>query len=214
MKAASELHSNTEELYNAISHGIGAVAAIGGLVVLIVNAAHSDKNWSLLSALVYGSSLVLLYSFSALYHGLKNTKAKKIFNILDHCGIYLLIAGSYTPVVLISIGGRTAWIFFAIQWTMALVGIVLKIFYTGKYNVLSTLIYALMGWLIVFKISLIKTIFAPTPFWLLISGGLAYTLGIAFYLIDYRMKLSHFIWHLFVMAGSILHFILIAVYVI
>ena len=196
-----------------MSHGITAVAAIGGLVVLIVFGAQSDKDWSLFSALVYGSSLVLLYTFSSIYHGLRHEKAKHVFNILDHCGIYLLIAGTYTPVLLISIGGTTGWIFFGIQWGMALVGIIFKIFYTGKYKLISTLIYAFMGWIIVFKIELVKAILPAPAFCLLVSGSFAYTLGIIFYIIDYRMKLAHFIWHLFVMVGSILHFIMMVLYI-
>tara|TARA_B100001093_G_scaffold102331_2_gene94561 strand:+ start:12508 stop:13155 length:648 start_codon:yes stop_codon:yes gene_type:complete len=213
---ATKIKSQTslEERFNSISHGITAVMAIVGLVILIVFGVQSDKDWSLFSGLVYGCSLLLLYTFSALYHGLRNKKIKHLFNILDHCGIYLLIAGTYTPVVLISIGGLTGWIYFGIQWGMALFGIILKIFYTGKYNLISTLIYALMGWVIIFKIELVKTILAPTPYCLLLCGGLAYTVGIAFYLLDYRMKFSHFIWHLFVMLGSILHYMMIVGYVI
>ena len=210
---SSKSQSNIEEWFNFISHGITAVAALGGLVVLIVFGAQSDKDWSLFSALVYGSSLVLLYTFSTIYHGLRHKKAKHVFNILDHCGIYLLIAGTYTPVLLISIGGTTGWIFFGIQWGMALVGIIFKIFYTGKYKLISTLIYAFMGWIIIFKIELVKTILPAPAFWLLVSGGIAYTLGIIFYIIDYRMKLAHFIWHLFVMLGSILHFIMMVLYI-
>lgn len=213
---ATKIKSQTslEERFNSLSHGITAVIAIAGYVILIVFGVQSDKDWSLFSGLVYGFSLLLLYTFSALYHGLRNKKIKHLFNILDHCGIYLLIAGTYTPVVLISIGGLTGWIYFGIQWGMALFGIILKIFYTGKYNLISTLIYALMGWVIIFKIELVKTILAPTPYCLLLCGGLAYTLGIAFYLLDYRMKFSHFIWHLFVMLGSILHYMMIVGYVI
>ena len=213
---ATKIKSQTslKERFNSLSHGITAVMAIAGLVLLVVFGVQSDKDWSLFSGLVYGCSLLLLYTFSSLYHGLRNKKIKHLFNILDHCGIYLLIAGTYTPLVLISIGGLTGWIYFGIQWGMALFGIILKIFYTGKYNLISTLIYALMGWVIIFKIELVKTILAPTPYCLLLCGGLAYTVGIAFYLLDYRMKFSHFIWHLFVMLGSILHYIMIQGYVI
>lgn len=214
MSANTKSQTNLEEWFNTVSHGITAAVAVGGLVVLIVFGVQSNKDWSLFSALVYGSSLVLLYTFSALYHGLRNKKAKHLFNILDHCGIYLLIAGTYTPVILISIGGLTGWVFFGIQWGMALCGILLKIFYTGKYNLISTLIYAFMGWIIAFKIELVKAVLEPTAYWLLLSGGIAYSVGIVFYLLDYRMKLAHFIWHLFVMAGSILHFIMIARYII
>lgn len=202
-----------EEISNSISHGITALSAIGGMVVLLVFGAKSDKEWSLFSALFYGLSLVALYTFSTLYHSITHTKAKKVFNILDHCGIFLLIAGTYTPVLLISIGGFTGWLFFGIQWSMALIGILLKVFFTGKYNLLSTLLYAIMGWIIVFKIDLVKASLPDPAFWLLVSGGLTYTVGIIFYIVDTRMKYSHFIWHLFVMAGSILHFIMMAMYI-
>ena len=202
-----------EEIANSISHGITALCAIGGMVVLLVYGAQSDKQWSLFSALFYGLSLVSLYTFSTFYHSLTHKTAKKVFNILDHCGIFLLIAGTYTPVLLISIGGTTGWWFFGIQWTMAIIGIVLKVFYTGRFNLLSTILYALMGWIIVFQIGAVKAAL-PTPgFWLLVSGGLAYTLGIAFYIVDTRMKYSHFVWHLFVMAGTVLHYLMMVMYV-
>jgi hemolysin III len=209
----SKAQTRQEELFNSLSHGITGLAAIGGLVVLIVFGAKSDKNWSLFSALFYGISLVLLYVFSFVYHLLKHQKAKRVFMILDHCGIFLLIAGTYTPVMLITIGGTLGWAFFAFQWGMTVVGIMLKVFFTGKYDLLSTLIYALMGWIVVLKIELLKTLLPETAFWLLVAGGLAYTAGIVFYIIDYRMKMSHFVWHLFVMAGSILHFLMLVLYV-
>jgi hemolysin III len=205
--------SHGEELSNSISHGITTLMAIGGFGVLIVFGAQSEKDWSLFSALFYGGSLVALYSFSTLYHGLRHEKAKRVFNILDHCGIFLLIAGTYTPVLLITIGGTIGWIFFGIQWSMALIGIILKIFYTGKYKIISTLIYAVMGWIIVFKIEVLKAALPTPAYWLLIAGGLAYTVGIIFYIMDSRIKYGHFIWHLFVMAGSILHYIMMVMYV-
>lgn len=205
--------SKLEEWFNFMSHGITGITAVGGFIVLIVFEAKSDKDWSLFSALFYGASLVLLYTFSAIYHGLRHEKAKHIFNILDHCGIYLLIAGTYTPVVLMSIGGTAGWVFFSIQWGMAIIGIILKVFFTGRFNLLSTIMYAFMGWIVVFKIELVKSVLPEPAFWLLASGGLAYTIGIIFYIIDYRMRLAHFIWHLFVMAGSILHYIMMVLYI-
>jgi hemolysin III len=212
MRSAKE-QSKLEEWFNMLSHGITGVTAIGGLVVLIVMGVKSDQEWSLFSALFYGVSLVLLYTFSAIYHGLRHEKSKRVFNILDHCGIYLLIAGTYTPVLLMSIGGTTGWIFFGIQWTMALIGIMLKVFFIGRFNLISTLMYAFMGWIIVFKIELVKSMLPEPAFWLLASGGIAYTIGIVFYIIDYRMRLAHFIWHLFVMVGSILHFLMMVLYI-
>lgn len=205
--------TNLEEWFNMFSHGITGLCAVGGLVVLIVFGSQSEQQWSLFSALFYGVSLVLLYTFSAIYHGLRHETAKKVFNILDHCGIYLLIAGTYTPVLLISIGGTVGWTFFGIQWGMALIGITLKVFYTGKYNLLSTLMYAFMGWIMVFILDTVKGALVTPAFWLLAWGGIAYTVGIVFYIIDYRMRLAHFIWHLFVMAGSILHFLMMVLYI-
>tara|TARA_Y100001972_G_scaffold128557_1_gene190174 strand:+ start:617 stop:1261 length:645 start_codon:yes stop_codon:yes gene_type:complete len=202
-----------EEIANSISHGITALCAIGGFVVLTYFGAQSEKEWSLFSALFYGLSLVSLYTFSTFYHSLTHKTAKKVFNILDHCGIFLLIAGTYTPVLLISIGGATGWWFFGIQWTMAIAGIILKVFFTGRFNALSTTLYAFMGWIIVFKIDAVKAALPVPGFWLLALGGIAYTIGIAFYVVDTRMKYSHFVWHLFVMAGSILHFLMMVMYV-
>jgi hemolysin III len=209
----SKGQSKLEEWFNMMSHGITGLCAIGGFVVLIVFGAQSDKDWSLFSALFYGGSLVLLYTFSSIYHGLRHKKAKRIFNILDHCGIYLLIAGTYTPVLLITIGGSLGWILFGIQWSMAVIGILLKVFYTGRFNLISTLMYAIMGWIVIFKIDLLKLLLPESAFWLLASGGIAYTLGIVFYIIDYRIKMAHFIWHLFVMAGSILHYLMMVMYI-
>ena len=214
LKKNSKEQSFSEERFNMISHGLTALTAIGGLVVLIVFGAQSDKQWSLFSALFYGLSMVALYSFSTLYHGLRHETAKRFFNILDHCGIFLLIAGTYTPMLLMAIGGTIGWVIFGLQWGLALIGIVLKIFYTGRFRLASTLIYICMGWIIVFQWNTLVTSIPDPAFWLLISGGLAYTLGTVFYMIDGRLKYAHFIWHLFVMAGSILHYLMIILYVI
>lgn len=214
LMTSSKQQSTGEEIANAISHGITALCAIGGLVVLIVLGVQSDRPWSLFSAIFYGLSLVGLYTFSTLYHSLTHKTAKRVFNILDHCGIFLLIAGTYTPVLLISIGGVTGWVFFGIQWLMAVGGIILKVFFTGKYNTLSTILYAVMGWIIVFKIDVVKAALPEPAFWLLAAGGFAYTIGIVFYIIDTRMKFSHFIWHLFVMIGTVLHYIMMVKYVV
>ena len=206
--------TNTEEWFNAISHGITALAAIVGFVILVMLGNSSEKSFTLFSSIIYGVSLVSLYIFSTLYHGLRNEKAKKVFHILDHCGIYLLIAGSYTPVLLVSIGGTTGWVIFGVQWSVALIGIVLKIFYTGKFDLLSTLMYAVMGWMIVIRWQELVDSIPVAALTLLLAGGISYTVGIVFYLIGTRIKFSHFIWHLFVMAGSLFHFIMIVKYVI
>lgn len=206
--------TDTEERFNAISHGITALAAIVGFVILVILGNSSEKSFTLFSAIIYGLSLVSLFTFSTLYHGLRNEKAKKVFQILDHCGIYILIAGSYTPVLLVSIGGTTGWVIFGVQWTVVLIGIVIKIFYTGKFDNISTLMYAVMGWMIVIRWQELVDSIPGAALTLLIAGGISYTVGIVFYLIGTRIKFSHFMWHLFVIAGSLFHYIMIVEYVI
>ncbi|HIK68271.1 MAG TPA: hemolysin III family protein [Flavobacteriales bacterium] len=206
--------TDTEERFNAISHGITALAAIVGFVILVILGNYSEKSFTLFSAIIYGLSLVSLFTFSTLYHGLRNEKAKKVFQILDHCAIYILIAGSYTPVLLVSIGGTTGWVIFGVQWTVVLIGIVIKIFYTGKFDNISTLMYAVMGWMIVIRWQELVDSIPGAALTLLIAGGISYTVGIVFYLIGTRIKFSHFMWHLFVIAGSLFHYIMIVEYVI
>jgi len=208
------LQTNTEEWFNTISHGIAALASTVGFVLLVMLGNSSELSFTLFSAIVFGVSLVLLYTFSTIYHGARNEKTKKVFQILDHCGIYLLIAGTYTPVLLVSIGGKTGWVIFGVQWTVAFIGLVIKIFYTGKFNLISTLMYAVMGWMIVIRWQDLVDAIPSAALTLLLAGGISYTVGIVFYLIDTRIKFSHFIWHLFVMAGSLFHFIMIVKYVI
>ena len=213
MSKKRSTQTTTEEWFNSLSHGITGLAAIGGMVVLIVFGARSDQHWSLFSALFYGISLLVLYAASTLYHGIQKDRVKELFNLLDHCSIFLLIAGTYTPVLPITIGGSFGWIFFGIQWGLALAGILLKIFFIGRYETASVAMYAIMGWMIAIKIGyLYQTL--PTPgFWLLVSGGLSYTTGIIFYRLDNRFRFAHFIWHLFVMGGSLLHYLLMVLYI-
>ena len=208
------LQTNTEEWFNTISHGIAALASTVGFVLLVMLGNSSEQSFTLFSAIVFGVSLVLLYTFSTIYHGARNEKTKKVFQILDHCGIYLLIAGTYTPVLLVSIGGTTGWVIFGVQWTIALIGVAIKIFYTGKFDLILTLMYAVMGWMIVIRWQDLVDAIPGEALTLLLAGGISYTVGIVFYLIDTRVKFSHFIWHLFVMAGSLFHYIMIVKYVI
>jgi len=202
-----------EEWFNTISHGLTAISSIVGLVVLIIMSSNASSPFYLFSALFYGISLVILYSASTLYHGIQKEKLKQFFNVIDHMSIYLLIAGTYTPILLLVLGGTLGWGLFAIQWGLALFGIVFKAFYTNRFEAFSVIMYALMGWMIVFKINSIASAMPTPAFWLLVAGGLSYTLGIIFYVIDHRMRFSHFIWHLFVMTGSILHFLMMVMYV-
>lgn len=210
----SSKQSKWEERLNTFSHGITALAAIGGFVVLIVFGAISEKNWTLFSAIIYGLSLVILYGSSATYHGVKKVSLKEKLRIIDHSSIFLLIAGTYTPILLITIGGTTGWVFFGLQWGLAITGIILKVFYTGKYGIASLLMYVVMGWMILIKAGLLYSNVEPTGFWLIISGGLAYSSGIVFYSLDHKIPFGHFIWHLFVIAGSVLHYLAIVMFVI
>lgn len=202
-----------EETLNSSSHGLTAIAALFGFVYLLKLSLHNPQEWELFSAVIYGLSLIALYSFSGLYHFSKDEKRKRFFKILDHSGIFLLIAGSYTPVLLISMGGEIGWVFFAGQWTMAGVGIILKIFYAGKFKGVSTFIYALMGWSIVLKLDLLTASIPPQALQLLALSGFSYTIGIIFYSLDSKIKYGHFIWHLFVMGGSIFHYYMLVKYI-
>jgi len=205
--------TNLEESLNSISHGLTAIAAIIGFIYLVKISLQHPQDWRLFSALVYGFSLITLYSFSALYHAVKQEKTKRFFKILDHSGIFLLIAGSYTPVLLLAMAGKIGWLFFIGQWSMAGIGIILKIFYAGKFKGVSTFIYALMGWSIVFKLDLLRASISEQALTLLALSGLAYTVGILFYSLDSRIKYGHFIWHLFVMAGSAFHYYMLVIYI-
>jgi hemolysin III len=201
-----------EEIANAVTHGIGVLMAIAGLVLLIVFSSIYGNSWYVVSLTIYGSALVILYTMSTIYHSLPRGKAKDIFEILDHSSIYLLIAGTYTPFELITLRGTIGWVFFGITWGMAIVGILFKIFFVKKFVILSTLIYIAMGWMIVFAI---KPLFYALPLngmIFLATGGVLYTAGTVFY-IKRKMKYHHAVWHLFVLGGSAMHFFAILFYV-
>lgn len=201
-----------EEVMNAVTHGIGTLLSVAGLVLLTVLAYLHGDIWHLISFSIYGTTLVLLYLSSTLYHSFTNEKVKKIFKVFDHSAIYLLIAGTYTPFTLVPLHGVLGWTIFGLVWGFAVIGIALKIFFTGRFKLLSTLCYLGMGWFIVFAIKpLLATVPALGMTWLLV-GGLFYTLGSIFYLWK-RLPYNHAIWHLFVLAGSISHFIAVFFYI-
>ncbi len=201
-----------EEVVNAVTHGIGALLSVAGLVLLMVLAYFHGNIWHIISFSIYGTTLVLLYLASTLYHSITNERIKRIFKILDHSAIYLLIAGTYTPFTLVPLHGVLGWTVFGVVWGLAMIGIVLKIFFAGRFNIISTLCYLGMGWFIVFAIKpLIATVPTLGMTWLLV-GGLFYTLGSVFYLWK-KIPYNHAIWHLFVLAGSISHFIAVYFYI-
>jgi hemolysin III len=201
-----------EEQLNAASHGIGALLGIAGLVLLIVfNTNKTD--WSLFSVIVYGISLIVLFTASTLYHSMKGEKRKHYFRIIDHISIYLLIAGTYTPVLLITLEKSLGWPLFWTVWGIAAFGVILKLFFTGRFEIFSTLLYLVMGWLIVFDFTNLSEAIGSKGILWFFAGGLFYTVGIIFYAI-HRIPYNHVIWHLFVLGGAIGHFFMILFYVI
>ena len=208
----AEQQTKFEEQLNALSHGFGALLGIIGLVLLILNDTEKTT-WSLFSVIVYGLSIIILFTASTLYHAMKGEKRKHYFRIVDHISIYMLIAGTYTPVLLITLEQSLGWTLFWTVWGIAAFGVILKLFFTGRFEVFSTLLYLVMGWLIVFDFyTLSEAIGSKGIIWLF-SGGLFYTVGIIFYAFQ-RIPYNHVIWHVFVLAGAISHFFMIFYYVI
>jgi hemolysin III len=201
-----------EELAHGISHGIGAGLSIAGLIVLLVTAISYGNVWHVVSAAIYGSSLILLYLASALYHLFSSPGIKKFFQKLDHTMIYVLIAGTYTPLTLITLRGAWGWTLFGLVWGMALCGLILELFVKKRIQWASLTLYLGMGWLMVIAIKPLVGSLATGGLILLLSGGLFYTFGIVFYVWK-KLSYHHAIWHLFVMAGSSTHFFAILYYV-
>ena len=202
------------ERLNSYTHLIGAVGSGLGLIVLLFLAIQSGDVWRIISFSIYGVCLTLLYTCSTLYHSFRG-KWKNIFQKLDHIAIYLLIAGTYTPFTLVSIRGEIGWWIFGIVWGLALVGIALDLFRRSKSNkrIIQLVIYLVMGWLAVFAFDPIINSLSAAGFYWLVAGGLFYTAGVIFYVMSEKHRFAHGIWHLFVMAGSLSHFITIAAYV-
>ncbi|WP_125152202.1 PAQR family membrane homeostasis protein TrhA [Clostridium rectalis] len=198
-------YTKKEEIMNALTHGLGTCLAISALVILIVFACIKGTVWHVVSFSIYGSTLVILYLESTLYHSLPGKKVKKLFRKFDHMSIFLLIAGTYTPYCLTVLRGYIGWSIFGIVWGCAIFGIVLKAFYTGKKEILSTLLYIIMGWIIILAIKPLYNIMTISGLACLVVGGLLYTLGSYFFIKD-KIVFNHAIWHLFVLGGSVCHF--------
>ena len=201
-----------EEMTNIISHAIGLILSIVALLLMLIRASESGNTLHIVSAAIFGVSLIALYAASTLYHSAKDPKVRSRLRINDHATIYILIAGTYTPFTLITLNGWVGWTIFGVSWGMAIAGLILKLFFTGKYNVLSTLMYVLMGWIIIFAIKpLINSLSSEGLFWL-VAGGVAYTTGAVIYSIK-KIKFNHATFHLFVLLGSFCHFISVYFYV-
>jgi len=205
-------YSLGEEIANSVIHGIGIALSIAALVILVAVAVLSGDPYRLAAAIVYGVSLILEYTASTLYHAFPQPRVKHVFKVLDHCGIYLLIAGTYTPFCLVTLRGAGGWWVFALVWTLALAGIALEAFWTYRPRWLSALVYLGLGWIVVIAINPLMENLAPQGVWLLVAGGLAYTVGTIFYVLK-RVPYMHAIWHVWVLAGSTLHFLAVVLYV-
>lgn len=207
-----------EEIFSAIVHGVGSLLGIAALVLLIVfSAKHNGTALDIVGVTIFGTSLIILYTMSALYHAITNEKAKKVLQIFDHCSIYLLIAGTFTPIVfsLLRNSSPISWIVFGFVWLAAILGIALYTIFPGRFKVLNVMSYALMGWSSVFLmpslISALKALDCIASIYWLIIGGVCYTVGIIFYALK-KIKYFHSIWHIFVLAGSICHFFTVLLY--
>lgn len=205
--------TRAEEIGNATTHGMGVLLSLAAMFLLVLFSSNQDDILKLVSAVVFGTSLLLMYLSSTVYHSLTNPKKKHLFRIMDHASIYLLIAGSYTPFMLVTLKGPWGWGLFTLVWLLACAGVAFKVFFVHKFENLSTIIYLLMGWM---SLLVIKPIYQLLPLGgliCLIAGGLCYTVGVVFFVWE-RLKFSHVLWHLFVLAGSTFHFFAVLFYVV
>ncbi|UZE96413.1 PAQR family membrane homeostasis protein TrhA [Alkalimarinus alittae] len=205
-------YSAAEELANSLSHGVGAILSVVGLILLIVYSSPMNDPWKVISFSIYGTSLVSLYLASTLYHSAKCPKRRAKYMTFDHCAIYLLIAGSYTPFLLVNMRESVGWPMFAAVWGIAIAGIILKIAFGHRFHNLRLATYLVMGWLVVLAGTDLVESLAAGGLTLLIIGGLTYTLGVIFY-VGERIPFNHAIWHLFVLGGSICHYFAVYYYV-
>jgi hemolysin III len=202
---ATTRYSFGEEIANSVTHGVGWLLSIGGLATLVTFAAISGGTLRILSCAVFGTTLVILYTTSTLYHALPCQRAKNIFRVLDHSAIFVLIAGTYTPLSLVSIGGNWGWSLFAAVWALAIIGVLLNTIAHGRWRWLSIVLYLTMGWLVVIAIRPLVAAVDTRVLVLIVAGGLVYTLGLMFYGWR-RLPYGHSVWHIFVLAGSVLHY--------
>ncbi len=193
-----------EELANSLTHGLGAALSVAGLVLLVVSASRHGTAWHVVSSAIFGATLVLLYSSSTLYHSSRSERLKRLLQKFDHAAIFLLIAGTYTPFMLVTLRGPWGWSLFGVIWGLALAGVVLKFWHAGRFTVVSTLIYVAMGWLVMIALRPLMAALPAGGLRLLVAGGLCYTGGAGVYL-WHRLPYHHALWHLCVLGGSACH---------
>lgn len=210
MSVTKRMQTIGEEIANAVSHGVGELLAIAGAVVAIVMAAIHGTAITVVSASLYGASMILLYLFSTLYHSLTNKSAKRVFRVFDHCSIFILIMGSYIPICLVLIGGALGWTLFGINAFCTVLGIVFNSINLERWSKPSVVLYVIMGWSVLIGAKSVISAVDAVGIALLVGGGAAYTAGIIFY--KARRKYMHFVWHIFVLAGTVLHYFFMLFY--
>jgi hemolysin III len=212
MNSKVKTYSPAEERINISSHAFGLLLSIAALALLVSHATASGDVWHIVSFSIFGSSLIILFAASTIYHSARDADLRARLRVVDHASIYVLIAGTYTPFTLVTLNGSVGWTIFAITWGMAFSGIVLKLFFTGRYQLISTLMYVFMGWIIVFAISPLIDNLHPDGLSWLVAGGIAYTVGAILYGIK-KIKFNHAIFHVFVLIGAFCHFMAVYFYV-
>ena len=212
MEEDADKSSFAEEFANSVTHGVGLGLSLAGLVVLVILAALRGTAWHVVSCAVYGATLVILYAASTLYHAIQSPRAKRVLRIIDHGAIYLLIAGTYTPFTLVNLRGGLGWTLFGVVWGLAALGILFQVFHVDRFPIASTLVYLSMGWLVVVAWKPVVTLIPLGGIALIAAGGFAYTVGVIFFAAR-RIPYNHAIWHLFVLAGSIFHYVAVLLYV-
>ena len=213
MKTITQTYPFWEEFVNVLSHGVGLLLSIAALTLMVVFASLDGNAWHIVGAAIFGASLVVLYLASTLFHGVRKPDVRKWLNVFDHAAIYILIAGTYTPFLLVTLNGAWGWSLFGVIWGLAIAGVVFKIFFTGRFNAVSTIVYVLMGWLIVIAIvPLFENLPTAGLIWL-VAGGLSYSVGAVFFMFD-RLPFNHAIFHFLVLGGSVCHFFAVFLYVI
>ena len=212
MRTDARLYSKTEEILNVATHGMGFLMSVAALIILVIFASLYGNAWHIVSFSIYGASLVILYLASTAFHLVQKQKIRNWLNVFDHISIYLLIAGTYTPFLLVTLRGPWGWSFFGIVWGLAIAGIVLKLFFTGRFSLVSTIIYVALGWIILIAISPLSNALSFDGLMWLLAGGICYSVGAVFFLLN-KLPFNHAIFHVLVVAGSACHFVAVFWYV-
>ena len=205
IKKREKRYTLGEEIFNSVTHGVGALLSVAGTVVLIVLAAKYNDAWAVVGSAIFGASLIILYTMSTLYHAITNDRAKAFFRIMDHNTIFFLIAGTYTPITLVPIRGVLGWVLFGVVWGAAILGIVLNSIDLEKFRKPSVVCYIIMGWVIVIAVKSMLENVDQLSLWFLLIGGIFYTVGVIFYAVK-KVRYFHSVWHLFTIAGSVFHY--------